>query len=74
MTVYRPLDCKINRIKRYDIACITSIVGFLIAGEVPDQATLSGGGVILVGLLIFHFGDKLYRAFYSAKTEAFIFQ
>ena len=35
---------------------LTSILGFLIAKEVPDKATLVGGSIILVGVLIFNFG------------------
>lgn len=37
---------------------LTSIFGFLLAGEVPDRTTFIGGGVILTGLLIFNFGEK----------------
>ena len=39
---------------------LTSIIGFLIADEVPDHATILGGGIILAGMLIFNFGGKLY--------------
>ena len=35
---------------------LTSLLGFLIAGEVPDFATCIGGGIILTGVLIFNFG------------------
>jgi len=38
---------------------LTSIFGFFIAGEVPDHATLLGGGIILLGVLIFNFGGRL---------------
>lgn len=38
---------------------LTGILGFLIAGEVPDGATLFGGGIILLGVLVFNFGGKL---------------
>lgn len=38
---------------------LTSILGFLLAGEVPDRATLVGGSIILVGVLLFNFGGKL---------------
>lgn len=41
---------------------LTSILGFLIAGEVPDHATICGGGIIFMGILIFNFGGKLSRA------------
>ena len=40
---------------------LTSILGFLLAGEVPDQATLVGGGIILLGVLLFNFGGKFYK-------------
>lgn len=35
---------------------LTSVFGFLIAGEIPDTATLAGGGLILAGVLVFNFG------------------
>lgn len=38
---------------------LTSILGFLLAGEIPDPTTLVGGGIILLGVLIFNFGGKL---------------
>lgn len=37
---------------------LTSLLGFLIAGEVPDKATLVGGSIILLGVMIFNFGGK----------------
>ena len=40
---------------------LTSILGFLLAGEVPDQATLSGGSIILLGVLLFNFGGKFLK-------------
>lgn len=40
---------------------LTSILGFLIAGEVPDRGTQIGGGIILIGLLIFNFGGRFLR-------------
>ena len=40
---------------------LTSILGFLLAGEVPDQATLIGGSLILLGVLLFNFGEKLHK-------------
>jgi drug/metabolite transporter (DMT)-like permease len=39
---------------------LTSVLGFLIAGEVPDLGTLLGGGIILMGVLLFNFGAKLH--------------
>lgn len=38
---------------------LTSVLGFLIAGEVPDHATLCGGGIILIGFFIFNFGGRM---------------
>ncbi|MBE6963528.1 MAG: DMT family transporter [Ruminococcaceae bacterium] len=40
---------------------LTSILGFLLAGEVPDKATLVGGGIILIGVLLFNFGGRLCK-------------
>lgn len=38
---------------------LTSILGFVIAGEVPDKATIIGGGIIMLGVIVFNFGDKI---------------
>ena len=35
---------------------LTAVLGFLMAGEVPDLSTIIGGGVIMAGLLLFYFG------------------
>ena len=35
---------------------VTSILGFFIAGEVPDRATVLGGGIILLGMLLYQSG------------------
>ena len=40
---------------------LTSILGFLVAGEVPDQATLVGGGIILLGVFLFNFGGRFLK-------------
>lgn len=40
----------------------TSILSFLIINEVPDKATLIGGAVIILGIFIFNFGWKLFKA------------
>ena len=37
----------------------TTLLGFLMAGEVPDRPTLLGGAIILLGMLVFNFGGKL---------------
>jgi drug/metabolite transporter (DMT)-like permease len=36
---------------------LTTLLGFLIAGEVPDNSTIFGGMVIMTGLFIFNFGE-----------------
>ncbi|MEY8338102.1 EamA family transporter [Lachnospiraceae bacterium 62-35] len=38
---------------------LASTLGFLIAEEVPNRATMAGGSVILAGVFLFNFGDKL---------------
>ncbi|MDR0936343.1 MAG: DMT family transporter [Oscillospiraceae bacterium] len=40
---------------------LTTLFGFVIAGESPGFATLIGGLVILLGLLVFNFGDKIFK-------------
>ena len=40
---------------------LTSILGFVMAGEVPDRATLVGGSIILLGVFLFNFGGKLLK-------------
>ena len=40
---------------------LTSILGFLLVGEVPDRATLVGGSIILTGVLLFNFGGKIFK-------------
>ena len=40
---------------------LTSILGFLLAGEVPDRATVIGGSIILLGVLLFNFGGKFHK-------------
>lgn len=41
---------------------LASIEGFLIAGEIPNQATVLGGTIILTGALLFNFGERLIPA------------
>ena len=45
---------------------LTSILGFFIANEIPEYSTLIGGAVILFGILVFNFGDKIY-GFYTSN-------
>lgn len=40
---------------------LTTLLGFLLAGERPDQATIQGGFVILAGVLLFNFGDRIFK-------------
>ena len=39
---------------------LTSILGLLIAGEIPSRATLYGGSIIILGILVFNFGGKIF--------------
>ncbi len=47
---------------------LTSILGFLIADEVPGRATVIGGTIIILGVLVFNFGGKIYASIYSKKS------
>lgn len=38
---------------------LTGILGFFMANELPDAATLAGGSMILVGVLLFNFGGRI---------------
>lgn len=38
---------------------LSSAFGFLFAGEVPDSATVCGGAIIILGVLVFNFGNRL---------------
>ena len=46
---------------------LTSLLGLLIA-EVPDQSTLVGGTIILFGVLVFNFGEKVYESLCNKKS------
>jgi drug/metabolite transporter (DMT)-like permease len=37
---------------------LTTLLGFILAGELPDLHTIVGGAVILIGMLVFNFGEK----------------
>ena len=45
---------------------VTTLLGLLIAKEKPDFPTIVGGMVILAGLLMFNFGDRLHSSEKSA--------
>ncbi len=47
---------------------LTSVLGFIIVGEVPDRATLCGGGIILFGVLLFNFWEK-FCCLFSKKLK-----
>ncbi len=47
---------------------LTSLLGFLLAGEKPDLPTIAGGAVILTGVLIYNLGDKLYARISHAES------
>lgn len=38
---------------------LTSLLAFMISDEVPDRATIIGGGIILLGVMIFNFGGSI---------------
>ena len=44
---------------------LTSTLDFFIANEIPEYSTLIGGAVILFGILVFNFGDKVYGLLYK---------
>lgn len=48
---------------------LTSILGFVMVREVPDLATLVGGGVILAGVMIFNFGEKICTSFSRGREQ-----
>lgn len=38
---------------------LTSLLGYLLADEIPELSTLVGGGIILLGVFVFNFGERL---------------
>ena len=46
---------------------LTSLLGFLLAGETPDIPTVIGGAVILFGVFLFNFSDKLSARFQRSQ-------
>lgn len=40
---------------------LTSVLGFLIVGEIPDRSTVVGGAIILLGVFVFNFGGKVFE-------------
>jgi drug/metabolite transporter (DMT)-like permease len=39
---------------------VASLLGFLIAGEIPGMGTLTGGAIILFGVFLFNFGGRYF--------------
>lgn len=46
---------------------LAGLFGFLLAGEVPDRATIIGGSIILIGMMMFNFGGKFCRSCQDQK-------
>lgn len=38
---------------------LASIIGYVLAGEKPDAATIAGGGVILSGMAVYYYGESI---------------
>ncbi len=38
---------------------LASLMGFMLAGEKPDMATVAGGSVIFVGMSVYYYGEKI---------------
>lgn len=47
---------------------LTSVLGFILANEVPDKATIFGGMIILFGVFVFNFGEKIINMSISHKA------
>jgi len=48
---------------------LTTLLGFLLAGETPDLPTTAGGAVILTGVLIFNFGGRIHDRVFHTKSK-----
>ena len=48
---------------------LTSLLGFFIAHEKPDLSTFLGGAIILTGLFVFNYGDKIFRKISRSKRK-----
>lgn len=48
---------------------LTTILGFIMMGEVPDKATLLGGIIILTGLFMFN-KESFLEPFRSKKVSS----
>ncbi len=45
----------------FGIPFAASLMGFVFGGEIPDMATIIGGGIILAGMVVFNFGDRVFK-------------
>jgi drug/metabolite transporter (DMT)-like permease len=48
---------------------LTTILGFILTNEKPDAATYIGGGIILIGLFTFNFGERIYKNMKQKTAE-----
>ncbi|MBE5982342.1 MAG: DMT family transporter [Paenibacillaceae bacterium] len=46
---------------------LTSLLGFLLADEIPELSTLAGGAIILCGVFVFNFGERLWEVIKKRK-------
>lgn len=46
---------------------LTSLLGFLLADEIPELSTLAGGAIILCGVFVFNFGERLWEVIKNRK-------
>lgn len=46
---------------------LTSLLGYLLADEIPELSTLVGGGIILFGVFVFNFGERLWEVTKNRK-------
>ena len=47
---------------------LTAILGFLLAKEIPDLSTIIGGIIILIGMFIYNFSDKIIQKMKRSKN------
>lgn len=47
---------------------LTTLLGFVLAGEKPDLPTIAGGAVILTGVFIFNFAGRFHRRALRRKS------
>ena len=47
---------------------LTTLLGFVLTHEKPDGSTIAGSLVILTGVLIFNFGDRLVGKVFGRKS------